>query len=68
MKDPNEIGALWIKEKNGKKWLSGKINGQYVVVFRIKDKKSEKSPDYRVLLSQKREETKHEEPQADEGF
>lgn len=67
-KDPNEIGALWIKEKNGKRWMSGKINGQYVVVFRIKDKKSEKSPDFRVLLSKKREEEKPDAITADEGF
>lgn len=61
-KDPNEIGALWLNERDGKTWLSGKINGQSVVVFRIKDKKSEKSPDYRVLLAQKKEEQKTEAP------
>lgn len=54
-KDENEIGALWLKVRDGKKWLSGKIDGKSVVVFRIKDKKSDRQPDYRVLLAKKRE-------------
>lgn len=58
----NEIGALWLKERDGKKWLSGKIDGKSVVVFRVKDKKSDKQPDYRVLLAKKKEEQAHGEP------
>jgi len=55
-RDPNEIGALWLKtSKNGKEFLSGKIDGRPVVVFKVEGKKSDKSPDYRVFLSQPRE-------------
>ena len=56
-KDPSEIGALW-KKTSGKRtvYLSGKIDGRQVVVFANKDKKSDKHPDYRVLLSRPREE------------
>jgi len=55
-KDPNEIGALWTKtSKAGNKFLSGllKVGGETlnVVVFKVQNKKSEKQPDYRVLLS-----------------
>lgn len=65
-KDPQEVGALWKKESaSGKAYLSGKIDGiGYVVVFRNKNKKSDKQPDYRILKSQPREEKKPEpEPQ-----
>lgn len=57
-KDPNEIGALWIKESaGGKAYLSGKIEGiGYVVVFKNNNKKSDKQPDYRILKSKPREE------------
>ena len=66
-KDPNEIGALWLKEKNGHKYLSGKINGEYVVVFKVKEKRSDKSPDYRVLRSQKREDATPKPEESDFG-
>lgn len=61
-KDENEIGALWLKERDGKKWLSGKIDGKSVVVFRNERKNSEKQPDYRVLLAKKKEEQAQGEP------
>lgn len=55
-KDPNEIGCFWIKEKNGKKFLSGLIDGRKVVVFK-NNKKTDKQPDYRVLLSRPKEQS-----------
>ena len=56
-KDPNEIGVLWLKKSaKGTPYMSGKINDLQVVVFKNKDKKSDKHPDYRVLLSRPREE------------
>lgn len=70
-RDPNEIGALWLKEskKNGKKYLSGKIDGRPVVIFKVEGKKSEKSPDYRVFLSQPREQQPQEQPrQQQDGY
>jgi uncharacterized protein (DUF736 family) len=56
-KDPNEVGCFWIKESaKGTKFLSGKIDGiGSVVVFKNKNKKSDKQPDYRVLRSQPKE-------------
>jgi hypothetical protein len=57
MANENKIGALWLKEKNGKKFFSGEIelNGQKhsVVVFRNTYKEEgSKQPDYNILLSQ----------------
>ena len=51
-RDPNECGCLW--ERTSKKdvvYLFGKINGENVVCFRNKDKKTDKHPDWRVLKS-----------------
>jgi uncharacterized protein (DUF736 family) len=56
MPNENKIGALWLKEKNGKKYFSGQveINGEKhnIVVFKNTYKQEEKHPDYNVLLSQ----------------
>lgn len=50
-RNPDEIGALWLKSgRNGEYW-TGTINGQKVVVFPNNRKKSDKHPDMRVLLS-----------------
>jgi uncharacterized protein (DUF736 family) len=53
-RDENELGALWIKESSRGEYLSGTINGESVVVFRNAKKRSENSPDWRVLKAQKR--------------
>jgi uncharacterized protein (DUF736 family) len=68
-RDPNEIGALWLKKSaKGTAFLSGKINGQNVVVFKNKSKKEgDKQPDYRVLLSQPREKQGETPPQREAG-
>jgi uncharacterized protein (DUF736 family) len=53
-RDDNEIGALWERTSAaGKSYMTGTVNGQQVVVFRA-TKKSEKSPDWRVMKSQPR--------------
>lgn len=54
-KDPNEIGALWVKAGRKGEFLSGTINGEQVVCFR-NDRKTGKQPDWRVLKSQPRDE------------
>jgi hypothetical protein len=53
-KNPDELGALW--EKNGSKgpYLTGEINGVKVVAFPV-ERKSDKSPAWRVLKSKPRE-------------
>lgn len=54
-KDPDEIGALW--EKDGRKgvYMTGTINGEKVILFKNGNKRSDKSPDWRVMKSKPRE-------------
>ena len=55
-KNPDELGALWLKEKNGKVYMTGTINGQDVVVW-SNDRKEpgSRQPDWRVMRSKPRE-------------
>lgn len=55
-KNPDELGALWIKASARGEYMTGMINGEPVVVFR-NDKKAEgsKQPDWRVLKSKPKE-------------
>lgn len=50
-KDPNELGALWVKTSSRGEYMTGTINGVAVVVFR-NEKRNDKQPDWRVLKSQ----------------
>lgn len=52
-RDPNEIGALWSKSGNKGEYLTGTINGERVVCFKVRGG-SEKSPTWRVLKSKPR--------------
>lgn len=56
-RNPDELGALWIKHGPNSDYMTGEINGIKVVVFKAK-KTSEKSPDWRVLKSKPRDEKK----------
>jgi hypothetical protein len=49
-KNPDELGALWIKQSSRGEFMTGTILGQPVVIFR-NDKKAEgsKQPDWRVM-------------------
>lgn len=67
-KDPNEIGALWKSTSKGKSFLSGKIDGRKVVVFANKNKKSEKHPDFHVLLSNRQESQEKPAPEEDDPW
>lgn len=52
------LGGLWEKTtQNGEKFLSGKLGMANISIFRVKEKRSENSPDYRIVLSQKNEST-----------
>ncbi len=54
-RDPNELGALWVKTSaKGVEFMSGTINGVEVVCFRNMNK-SGNQPDWRVLKSQPRD-------------
>jgi uncharacterized protein (DUF736 family) len=56
-KNPDELGALWLKTSaNGKKYMSGTIEGVgAVVIFKNERKTSDKAPDYRVFKSRPRD-------------
>jgi len=51
-KDEKEVGALWCRvSRNGREFMSGKINGVDVVCFK-NGKKTGKQPDWRVMKSE----------------
>lgn len=55
-RDPNEIGALWLKSGSKGEYMTGTINNQPVVLFRNSRKaEGSKAPDWRVLKSKPRE-------------
>lgn len=56
-KDPDEIGALWIKSGNKGDYMTGEVNGVKVVCFRTKSQ-HEKAPTWRVLKSKPKDETR----------
>lgn len=49
-KDPDEIGALWVKSGRKGDYMTGEIAGQKVVCFAV-NSKHEKAPTWRVLKS-----------------
>jgi hypothetical protein len=52
-KNPDELGALWIKSGNKGDYMTGTVGGQAVVVFK-NDRKTGNQPDWRVLKSKPR--------------
>ena len=54
-RDPNELGALWMKESAKGEYMTGTINGVKVVCFKNTRKTSDNQPDWRVLKSQPRD-------------
>jgi hypothetical protein len=52
-KNPDELGALWIKESERGEYMTGTIGGQAVVVFK-NDRKTGNQPDWRVLKAKAR--------------
>lgn len=53
--DPNELGALWVKQGKKGEYMTGTVNGVAVVVFANDKRGNERAPDWRVLKSQPRE-------------
>ena len=50
--ESEKIGAFWKnKGKNGVEYLAGTVNGERVVVFLVKEKRTKQSPDYQVFRS-----------------
>lgn len=58
-RNPDEVGALWVKSSAKGEYMTGTINGQRVVVFKA-HKSSEKAPDWRVLKAKPREDREGE--------
>jgi uncharacterized protein (DUF736 family) len=56
----DELGGLWLKtSQGGKRYMSGRIDGVDVVVFKNEHKQDgERTPDYRVYRSQPRGDAK----------
>lgn len=52
-KNPDELGALWVKSGSKGDYMTGTINGVRVVCFRTGD--TEQRPQWRVLKSKPRE-------------
>lgn len=65
--NPDELGALWLKEGQKGEYMTGTINGTPVVVFR-NDRKEPGSnqPDWRVLKSKPKGE--RQQPANDPDF
>lgn len=63
-KDPNELGALWVKTSARGEYMTGTIEGiGAVVLFKNDRKSSDKQPDWRVLKSKPRDAA----PKTDDG-
>lgn len=57
-RNPDELGALWVKTSNKGDYMTGEINGVKVVCFRnTRAENNEKAPQWRVLKSKPREES-----------
>lgn len=55
-KNPDELGALWIKTSAKGEYMTGTINGEPVVLFRNDRKEpGSKQPDWRVLKARPRD-------------
>jgi len=60
-----QIGALWVREANGKKFWSGvlkDLGGDInIVVFPNEKKEKENQPDLNIILSEERKENKEQQ-------
>jgi hypothetical protein len=61
-KDPDEVGAIWVKQGAQGEYLSLSMNGQYFVAFKNKFKKEAKHPDWVIKKSKPKP-----EPRPDDG-
>lgn len=64
---PAIVGRLWKSEKtdkHGNAYYSGFFLDARCLVFRVAEKRSDKSPDYRVLIAPKDEEQPSNQPEA----
>lgn len=51
------VCGLWKNEsKSGSTYLSGSLGGVQVLVFPVKEKRSDRSPDYTLCIAEKKRE------------
>ena len=59
MSKMEKLGALWMKQtRNGATYFSGKFGEQRIVVFKNRDKKTDKHPDFVIYKSEPQGERK----------
>lgn len=66
-KDPNEIGALWLRTSAKGEFLAGTVNGQDVVCF-PNTSKNPKAPAYRVMKSKPKPDAADQRTPMDDSF
>lgn len=66
-KNPDDLGALWMKHGSKGEYMTGTISGVKVVVFPNDRKGNEKAPDWRVLRSKPREDREQQPKGRDIG-
>lgn len=65
-RDPDDLGALWLKEGKRGVYMTGKINNIPVVVFRnTRKKEGSNQPDWTVLRAKARDEAGSFKPHAE---
>ena len=71
-RNPDELGALWLKQSARGDYMTGEIGGVKVVCFPNTRKTSDRQPDWRVLKSKPRTErpapAMDDFPQADDDI
>lgn len=66
-----EIGALWlnVNQKTQEKYLTGKVNGEKVILFKNKYKsENEKAPDFRMYKQKDQDSTATSSEPKEESF
>jgi hypothetical protein len=55
MSDMIPLGGLWKnKSQNGTEYLSGYLGEARVLIFKVRDKRNDNSPDYKMMLAPKK--------------
>lgn len=67
MSDLINLGALWLNEKDGKKYMSGYLGDARLLVFKNDHKDNDKAPDYRVLIGKGKKQQEYEAGKAGDG-
>ena len=50
-KNPDELGALWLKKNDRGEYMTGTINGEKVVAWKNTKKTKDNQPDWRIFKS-----------------